>query len=502
MTGSEEKVLTDFSNLSSSQQQKDTKRLPELRHNINLITNLAKTDLTYLAKQLSLEEDCQIRRKDDIEKTVELIQRDKEELGLVQDYLSISKSIATLLKTHSDDISNPSIPPETCYIHFKPQIESLPETHHLQSLKYNLFTRLIQPRVQGWSALETPAYFSTILLQAHKSLGDLTPWLIYSQILPPIRSVILTYDIHNPEGLITLLEIYKPYCDWVWKNITNLILPRLQVIIEEYDFKRDWRIQYCLIPFMNVIGVETLMSRVRERLSVHVQNTPLLAREVYEYWKEVWDESDLDKFVERGVLPTLIEFMQREVQVDPSNQDLQPLEKVLEWHGRIKDHLLSNLLVTEFFSKWNQVLKLWISNSLVDLDEISGWYTAWKGFFDQKGVSYLLGVKEAFKNGLDLINQGLSGNLRGISKIKVKSRVSKVVKTLNTAQMSFKELVELECGERSIEFVPLQKRNVEGKEVYRMGKLKVYIDDGVLFVNVGGEYKYMGIEEAMSKATE
>jgi hypothetical protein len=172
------------------------------------------------------------------------------------------------------------------------------------------------------------------------------------------------------------------------------------------------------------------------------------------------------------------------------------------WRGRLKDHLLSNLLVTEFFGKWNEILRIWISTPQVDLDEISGWYRAWKVFFENQGVGDLIGVKEAFRNGLDLINQGLSGNLRGVSKIKVKTKVPKVVKTLSTAQLSFKELVELECGERSIEFVPLQKRNAEGKEVYKMGKLKVFIDDGVLYVNVDGEYRYMGIEEAMTMAAE
>lgn len=52
-------------------------------------------------------------------------------------------------------------------------------------------------------------------------------------------------------------------------------------------------------------------------------------------------------------------------------------------------------------------------------------------------------------------------------------------------QLEFKELVSQKCAERGIIFAPMPGRRVNGKQVYRVGKLFCYIDRSVIMMGDG-----------------
>jgi hypothetical protein len=74
----------------------------------------------------------------------------------------------------------------------------------------------------------------------------------------------------------------------------------------------------------------------------------------------------------------------------------------------------------------------------------------------------------------------------------------------STAQgPSFRDLVESSATNAGVAFLPHPKRGpVDGCAVFKMGGVAVYIDTGVLFVDVkgGGNYVPMGVDEALEAA--
>lgn len=243
--------------------------------------------------------------------------------------------------------------------------------------------------------------------------------------------------------------------------------------------------------------LENLKTLVRRKLQMVCRSwipTDPQAMSLYKIWVQVWTESDSTAFLTTPVIPALITHL-RNLVIDPSNQDLSCLEVVCGWSIVIPDHLFSTLLATEFFPKWTETLWAWLQSPSANLDEIGTWYRAWKSWFKSNGIDRLKGVKEGFRRGLDMMNQGVSNYTfvePSVGTIPKKSR-------LTEETLSFKDLIGILCAESDVEFVPTGKVR-EGKDLYRMGKLHVYVDDGVLYVRGENGYQGMGVEEAISSA--
>ncbi|KAJ3328027.1 Tuftelin-interacting protein 11, partial [Kappamyces sp. JEL0680] len=312
------------------------------------------------------------------------------------------------------------------------------------------------------------------------------------------------WDPRDPDKVIELLDFYRQSIlpEWLFSNIAiQLILPKLERSVDAWNFKKDgYSLHVWLFPWLPLLG-DTLMPLwqvVRRRLQLHLREwNPAQehARLLVDVWSEVWDPDDTLALLTNAILPQLISYLRHAFMINPSNQDLAPLLAVLQWKDHIPGHLMSNLLHTEFFPGWLQCLWAWIQSSQANLDEISQWYTHWKHFFAEQGLQGLEAVKEGFRTGLDMMNQGISqSSLAGgafIPRSSVSTQPSKPRKTADPGDMKFRDLVEEVAAENSIEFVPLQKRHSSGKELYRLGRsMPVYIDNGVLFCYVKDSAEY------------
>jgi tuftelin-interacting protein 11 len=49
-------------------------------------------------------------------------------------------------------------------------------------------------------------------------------------------------------------------------------------------------------------------------------------------------------------------------------------------------------------------------------------------------------------------------------------------------------MIERRAEENNLEFLPIPNRTYEGKQVYRFGRLTVYIDRNVVFMNENGQW--------------
>lgn len=60
--------------------------------------------------------------------------------------------------------------------------------------------------------------------------------------------------------------------------------------------------------------------------------------------------------------------------------------------------------------------------------------------------------------------------------------MAEAVRTATQIPQGFRELLQKRCEERGILFVPVPNRWHEGKQVYRCGRVQVYLDRNVIFV--------------------
>ena len=64
----------------------------------------------------------------------------------------------------------------------------------------------------------------------------------------------------------------------------------------------------------------------------------------------------------------------------------------------------------------------------------------------------------------------------------------------------FRDLVQKRCEERGIVFMPVANRYQQGKPVYRMGNIQVYVDHNVLFAIINGTWQPTSLSAAIEMA--
>jgi tuftelin-interacting protein 11 len=205
--------------------------------------------------------------------------------------------------------------------------------------------------------------------------------------------------------------------------------------------------------------------------------------------------------INQSILPQLSNHLRTVFVLNPQNQNILPMMQLLEWKDHIPLHLFSHLFETDFFPKFHQCLWTWLSSSHANLVEITQWYTSWKNLFESQGLERLDAFKQGFRTALDMMNQGTSAAMPSRFVPSKPKQQQTFTEESAFGDMSFKDYVELLCSESNLEFVPTTKRHSSGKDLYRLGKLQVYIEDGVLFVQDGKNgYTYSSIEDAIQKA--
>jgi tuftelin-interacting protein 11 len=207
--------------------------------------------------------------------------------------------------------------------------------------------------------------------------------------------------------------------------------------------------------------------------------------------------------ITQSILPRLVHHLRNVFVLNPQNQNILPIVQVFEWKDHIPLHLFGHLLEVEFFPVFHKCLWMWLSSPGANLNEITTWYSSWKNLFGSHQLESVESVKQGFRTALDMMNQGASST-RPSQFVPSKPQQEKsFVDDGAYGDLSFKDFVELLCSEANIEFVPTMKRHSSGKDLYRLGKMLVYMEDGVLYIQDGkGGYTYTSIEDAIEKASQ
>ena len=234
----------------------------------------------------------------------------------------------------------------------------------------------------------------------------------------------------------------------------------------------------------------------------------------------------------KHVVPKLGASLRDDFRVNPRDQKMGPLHRVLPWSPLLRPSIFSQILETEFFVKWLDVLHLWLIQPRVSFEEVAQWYSFWKDAFPED-VRNMPGVNRGFTRGLQLMNEAmqlgpdapnklikpdfLSEIASATRSVQVARDAAKNIRpAARTFEITFRSIVEEFAASHNLLFVPTGKahersrmplfkvsRTADGKK----GLLVYILDDAVWAPKVDGssatseEFMAISLEDMVSRAS-
>ena len=228
--------------------------------------------------------------------------------------------------------------------------------------------------------------------------------MIYTFWLPPVRSAITQeWDVKDPVPLLRLVEVWKPILPpFILANVIDqLVVKRLTDAVAAWNPVRSRRRNshsqpphVCLFPWLQYLDEQHtdprspigLMADVKRKFKTILSTWNLSQGLIpgLENWRSIF-QSELSNMLVRYLLPRFRPHL-ADFEVNPRQQDetFEILEDILQWAPFFSINTMADILKSEFFPKWHQSLYLWLTTPGVRYNEVSEWYTWWKGIFEER----------------------------------------------------------------------------------------------------------------------
>uniref|UniRef100_A0A8D0AUT6 Tuftelin-interacting protein 11 n=1 Tax=Sander lucioperca TaxID=283035 RepID=A0A8D0AUT6_SANLU len=502
MTGREQKVYYSYSQMSnkhsvpdegppslSAQDQKGSGfALPELEHNLQLLIDLTEQDILQSARRLQHEKDVVVSLSHELTATV-------------------VSECARIFETLQTDY----------YEEYK--------TMGLADLAVAVVQPLLKEKVRSWDPLKDSSYCLEDIGQwrailesrdLHNSAPDsnMDPYhrLLWEVWIPVMRPCVSGWQPRIVGPMVDCVEVWAPLLPvWILDHLMEqLILPRLQREVDNWNPLTDTvPIHSWIHPWLPLLQsrLEPLYPPIRSKLSNALQRwhpSDASARLILQPWKDVFTPGAWEAFMVKNIIPKLALCLE-ELVINPHQQQMEPFHWVMDWEGMLSPSSLVSLLDKNFFTKWLQVLCSWLSNS-PNYEEITKWYLGWKSMFSDALLSQTL-IKEKFNEALDIMNRAVSSGMGGYMQPGARENIAYLTQTERRKDFqyeamqerrdaesvahrgisagvptNFKDLIQTKAEENNIVFMPLVAKRHEGKQLYTFGRIVIYIDRGVVFV--------------------
>lgn len=376
--------------------------------------------------------------------------------------------------------------------------------------------------------------------------------LMYTVWLPKLRTTIRNWDVLNHSALIAVVQAWRPLLPaFIYSNlIDQLVVPKLTAALQAWGpRKRNHHHKHetvkhaqphtWLFPWLLYLPPYHLDPKASSGLLVDFKRR---IRQVLDGWDVSFGvfpglgewrallRSELDHVLVRHLLPRLSLHLSTTFEVDPSDQDLTPLESVLKWRDFFKPEVMARLLVAEVFPKWLSTLHLWLTTEDANFEEIGQWFNWWKQQLPATLTNYP-DVAKQWERGTDMINTALdlldqgapltdlpapaAGPAKPIAKQMAKKLdAPKHDNHLPPAEgMDFKDIVESWCAEEDLTIVPMREAHpLTGLPLFRItasatgkGGVIVYLKGDVVWAQRKGDrtaYDPIGLEEKLVHRAE
>jgi len=209
---------------------------------------------------------------------------------------------------------------------------------------------------------------------------------------------------------------------------------------------------------------------------------------------------------------------------------MEPLQRVFAWSNIIRPSIFSQILETEFFPKWLDILHIWLIQPRVNFGEVADWYEFWKKSFPE-AIRNLSGISRGFTRGLQLMDKAYELGpdapmqlvkpdfLREITAASSPKRgtkdSTKPRPSARTHEITFRSIVEEYAATHNLLFIPTGRAHERSRmPLFRVsrttegrGGLLVYIlDDAVWAPQTdslgmdGEEFKAISLQDMVERA--
>ncbi|KAK6483625.1 tuftelin-interacting protein 11-like [Huso huso] len=391
---------------------------------------------------------------------------------------------------------------------------------------------LLKEHFRDWEPLKDGIYGIEVIgkwraLLGEQGLGDWTtgvfkvplfPRMLWEVWLPFVRASVTRWQPRNCGPMVDFLESWAPILPiWILENILEqLIFPKLQREVESWNPLTDTvPIHSWIHPWLPLMQaqLEPLYPPIRSKLASALQKwhpSDSSAKLILQPWRDVFTPGSWEAFMVKNIVPKL-GLCLSEFVVNPHQQHMDPFQWVLDWEGMLSPSSLVGMLDKHFFPKWLQVLCSWLSNN-PNYEEITKWYLGWKSMLSDAVLAHP-SIKEKFNEALDIMNRSVSSGIGGYLQPGARENVAYLTHTerrkdfqyeamqerreaesvaqrgigaavaaASTIPTNFKDLIQAKAEEYNIVFMPVVGKRHEGKQLYTFGRIVIYIDRGVVFV--------------------
>lgn len=373
--------------------------------------------------------------------------------------------------------------------------------------------------------------------------------MIYTLWLPQVRSAITnTWDVYDPSPLIALVEAWQSILpSFIFANVIDqLVVQRLTKAVAAWkphgSHRRGRHGQpphTWLFPWLQYLDENHTDPKSPTGLLVEVKRKFKVVLSTWDIatgipqglhnWRSVL-HSELSSLLLRHLLPRLAFYLSENLIIDPSDQDLGPLEKALQWTSFFPPSTIAHLLNAEFFPKWHQTLFLWLTSS-PNYDEIREWFLWWKDQLPTE-INELPTIAAEWTKGLETITLALdlgpdvtsrlppppAGPAPPLAPSTPHAVPSTPKKTaIQEASTTFRDVLEDWCAEQGLILMPLREADPQtGLPLLRItasasgrGGVIIYLKGDVVWArgsaSVGMEGKVfvpVGLDEGLMTRAE
>ncbi|KAI5929862.1 Tuftelin-interacting protein 11 [Manis javanica] len=502
--------------------------LPELEHNLQLLIDLTEQEIIQNDRQLQYERDMVVNLSHELEKMWEVLDHEERAISNLSEVLQTVEECERRMQPRC---GSPLTLAECARI-----FETLQDKYYEEyrmSDRVDLAVAIVYPLMKeyfkAWDPLRDCTYGTEVIskwksllendqLLSHSSQdlsADAFHRLIWEVWMPFVRNIVSQWQPRNCDPMVDFLDSWVHIIPvWILDNILDqLIFPKLQKEVENWNPLTDTvPIHSWIHPWLPLMQarLEPLYSPIRSKLSSALQKwhpSDSSAKLILQPWKDVFTPGSWEAFMVKNIVPKLGMCL-GELVINPHQQHMDAFYWVIDWEGMISVSSLVGLLEKHFFPKWLQVLCSWLSNS-PNYEEITKWYLGWKSMFSDQVLAHP-SVKDKFNEALDIMNRAVSSNVGAYMQPGARENIAYLTHTErrkdfqyeamqerreaeNMAQrgigvasssvpMNFKDLIETKAEEHNIVFMPVIGKRHEGKQLYTFGRIVIYIDRGVVFV--------------------
>ncbi|KAI1401273.1 TFP11-domain-containing protein [Hypoxylon fuscum] len=417
--------------------------------------------------------------------------------------------------------------------------ESAASTHgdeELASIAVSVIHPFLRDAAQGWQPLDDPKLgnFATDLSDIRGLLGlksskdaiakwqdnevdgthrhhtrSATPWesMIYQILFPKLVTAISqTWDVHDATPLLGFFERWEQLLpDFVRSTLVEQVVRRLEDAVSSWKPKKKHEnLHIWLFPWLQHLPVHHLdpkgtglVAEVRRKFRQLIDSWDFSKGVVpgLKQWKDVFrpskEQDQWRPLVMHHILPSMGRYLRTNFRVDPSDQEpyLKMLNGVLQWTDVISTSMVGEVIVSEVFPMWHEILYQWLTSADANYEEVGQWFEWWKDEVFPTEIASLSSVSAEFDEGTAMIETALDLGTDAKNKLprpdgrpahQPKSRSHKPKtdrkhepahpppKPLEKPEPTFRDEVEEWCQENDLQFIPVRKANEEGKHYFRI----------------------------------